>query len=120
MARASLQRSFSDLPARNSRHNANSLLTLHPRGTWNPAPTPLPAARSPELMRRGAGLFAEESGKVRGVREGKAISNLVDRLAGEDELALRLGQHAMADQVPRSHAGGPFDVVVEAVDRHGE
>ena len=44
----------------------------------------------------------------------------MDRLAGEHELALRLGQHAMADQVTGGDAGRPFDVVVETVDRHGE
>jgi hypothetical protein len=57
---------------------------------------------------------------VRGVREGEVVGDLVDRLVGEDELALRLGQHALADEVAGGDAGGALDVIVEAVRRHGK
>ena len=40
----------------------------------------------------------------------------MDRLAGEHELALGLGQHALADQVAGGDAGRAPDVIVEAVD----
>src|SRR6266853_3674218 len=80
----------------------------------------LPAALLAERLRRGAGLLAEEAGEMRGVREGEIVGDLVDRRVGEDELALRLGQHALADEVAGGDAGGALDMVVEAVGRHRE
>ncbi len=71
-------------------------------------------------MRCGAGLLAEEAGKVGGIGEGKIVGDLVDRFAGEDELALRFGEHAVADQVTGGDAGCALDVIVETVDGHGK
>jgi hypothetical protein len=39
----------------------------------------------------------------------------VDRLAGEHERALGLGQHALADQVAGGHAADALDVIVQPV-----
>ena len=45
----------------------------------------------------------------------RSSGDLVDRETGEDELALRLGEHALADQVAGGDAGRALDDVVEAV-----
>src|SRR5262249_55851297 len=60
----------------------------------------LPSPCRAELVRRGPGLLAEKAGEVGWIREGKIVSDLVDRLAGEHQLALGFGEHALADQMP--------------------
>ena len=77
----------------------------------------LPAARGAKFVRRGPGLLAEKTGEVRGVGEGEIVGDLVDGLAGEHELTLGFGEHALADQMAGSDAGCALDVVVEAIDR---
>jgi hypothetical protein len=71
--------------------------TLDGKGSTRP---PLP-----ERLRRGAGLLAEKTGEMRGVGERQIERDLVDRQSGEDELALGLGEHPLADQMPGSDAG---------------
>src|SRR5262245_8513007 len=78
----------------------------------------LPAPRGAKFVRRGPGLLAEKTGEVRGVGEGETVGDLVDGLAGEHELTLGFGEHALADQMAGSDAGCALDVVVEAIDRH--
>ena len=60
------------------------------------------AALRAKLVRRGAGLLAEEAGEMGRVGEGQFVGDVVDRLRGEDQLALGLGEDALADQM----AGG--------------
>ena len=79
---------------------------------------PLPSPRRAEFMRRGAGLLAEEAGEVGRIGKGEVVGDFVDRLAGEHELTLGFGEHALADQVAGGDAGCSPDMVVEAVDRH--
>src|SRR5262249_40653996 len=81
---------------------------------------PLPSPRRAELVRRGPGLLAEKAGEVGRIGESKIVGDLVDRLAGEHQLALGFGEHALADQVAGGDAGCAPDVIVEAIDRHGE
>src|SRR5260370_34172909 len=57
-----------------------------------------------ERLRGDAGLLAEKAGKMRRVREGEIVSDFVDRLIGEEELAFRLGQNALANEVRRGDA----------------
>ena len=71
-------------------------------------------------MRRRAGLLAEKAREVGRVGEGQFFGNVVDRLRGENQLALGFGEDALADQVAGGDAGRAFDVVVEAVDGHAE
>src|SRR5674476_468626 len=78
----------------------------------------LTAAAFAERLRRHAGLLAEKSREVRRIGECEIIGDLVNRLIGEHELALGFGQHALADQVTRGHAGCALDVIVEPVRRH--
>src|SRR3954466_15410399 len=78
----------------------------------------LPAARLPELGRRGAGLLAEKPGEVGGIGECEIVGDLVNRLAGEHELALGFGEHALADEMTGGDAGGAPDMVVETIYRH--
>src|SRR5580658_8252033 len=78
------------------------------------------AALRAEVVRRGAGLLAEEAGEMRRVGEGQLLGNVVDRLGGEDQLALGFGEDALADQMAGGNAGRAFDVVVEPVDGHAE
>src|ERR1700688_2306905 len=73
-----------------------------------------------EFVRRRAGLFAKKSREVRRIGKPKLVGNVVDRLRGEDELALGFGEHALADQMTGGDAGRAFDVVVEPVSRHAE
>ena len=54
------------------------------------------------------------------IGERQFLGDVVDRLRGEDQLALGLGEHALADQMARGDAGRAFDVVVEPVDGHAE
>src|SRR5258705_3637466 len=79
---------------------------------------PLPSPRRAEFMRRGAGLLAEEAGEVGRIGKGEVVGDFVDRLAGEHELTLGFGEHALADQVAGGDAGCSPDMVVEAGDRH--
>src|SRR5258708_32181872 len=83
------------------------------------------ACRSPpallaKRLRGDAGLLAEKAGKMRRVREGELVSDFVDRLIGEDELAFRLGRNALADEVACGDPGTTLDVIVQAIRRHGE
>ena len=71
-------------------------------------------------MRRRAGLLAEKAREVGRVGEGQFFGNVVDRLRGENQLALGFGEDALADQVAGGDAGRAFDVVVEPVDGHAE
>src|SRR3954447_17456953 len=71
-------------------------------------------------MRSRAGLLAEKTREVRRIGERQVIRDLVDRLAGKHELALRLGEDALPDQVPGGDAGRALDVVVEPIRRHRE
>src|ERR1700750_2649046 len=61
---------------------------------------PLPSARRPELVRRGAGLLAEEPGEVGGIGECEIVGDLVNRLTGEHELALGFREPAPPDAAP--------------------
>ena len=70
------------------------------RKAFNLAANRSPSPPLAELVRRRAGLLAEEAGEVGRIGEGEIVGDLVDRLAGEYELALGLGEHALADQVP--------------------
>src|SRR5262249_36987819 len=113
-------------PARCLRSSGNPLSSAsHPREQTS-APVSLrsrlrlPSPCRAELVRRGPGLLAEKAGEVGWIREGKIVSDLVDRLAGEYELALGFGEHALADQMPGGDAGCAPDVIVETIDRHGE
>ncbi len=81
---------------------------------------PSPTALRAKFVRRGAGLLAEEAREVGRIGEGQFFGDVVDRLRGEDELALGFGEDALADQVAGGDAGRAFDVVVEAVDGHAE
>src|SRR3954452_17622676 len=83
-------------------------------------PTALTSPALTEFMRCGAGLLSEEAREMRRVGKGQIISDLMDRLGGEYQLTLGFGQHALADQVARRHAGRALDVVVEPVGRHRE
>src|ERR1700689_3182785 len=83
-------------------------------------PTRSAAALRAKLVRRGAGLLAEEAGEVGRVGEGQLLGDVVDRLRGEDQLPLGLGEDALADQMTGGDAGRAFDVVVEPVDGHAE
>ena len=56
-------------------------------------------------MRRGAGLLAEKARKVGRIGKRKVVGDLVNGLAGENQLTLGLGEHALPDQVPGSDAG---------------
>src|SRR5215472_1323068 len=87
---------------------------------WPAAARSLPPALLPKRLRGEAGLLAEEAGEVRRVREGEIISDLVDRLIGEDQLAFRLGQHALADEVACRDPGSTLDMIVQAIGRHGK
>src|SRR3954466_4873862 len=78
----------------------------------------LPAARLPELVRRGAGLLTEEPGEMGGIGECEIVGDLVNRLTGEYELALGFGEHALADEVTGGDTGGAPDMIVEPIDRH--
>ena len=69
-------------------------------------------------LRRHAGLLAEEAREVGRVGEGQIVGDLVDRLSGEHELALGLGQHALADEMAGGHPGCALDVIVEPVGGH--
>src|SRR6266446_6032641 len=79
-----------------------------------------PATLLAKRLRGDAGLLAEKAGKMRRVREGEIVSDFVDRLIGEEELAFRLGQNALADEVACGDPGSTLDVIVEAIRRHGE
>src|SRR6266478_5759496 len=81
---------------------------------------PSPPALLAKRLRRDAGLLAEKAGTMRRVREGEIVSDFVDRLIGEEELAFRLGQNALADEVACGDAGRTLDVIVQAIRRHGE
>ena len=65
-------------------------------------------------------MLAEESGKVRGIGKRQLLRDVLDRLRGENELALGFGQHALADQMAGGDAGCALDVIVEPIDRHAE
>src|SRR5579862_4645961 len=93
---------------------------MSPRAFMSRASKRSAAALGAEFVRRGAGLLAEEAGEVRRVGEGQLLGDVVDRLRGEDQLALGFGQHALADQMAGGDAGRAFDVVVEPVDSHAE
>ena len=71
-------------------------------------------------MRRGSGLLAEKTREVRRIGESKFFGDVVDRLRGEDELALGFGEHALANEMTRGDAGCALDVVVEPIDGHAE
>src|ERR1700686_719006 len=71
-----------------------------------------------EGLRRGSGLLAEETREVRRIGKGEIVGDLADRKIGEDELALRFRQNALADQVAGGDPGGALDVVVETIGRH--
>src|ERR1700750_2966435 len=77
---------------------------------------PLPSARRPELVRRGAGLLAEEPGEVGGIGECEIVGDLVNRLTVKHELALGFGEHALADEVTGVDTGGAPDMIVETID----
>src|SRR5580692_6430241 len=93
---------------------------MSPCAFMSRAPKRSAAALGAEFVRRGAGLLAEEAGEVRRVGEGQLLGNVVDRLGGEDQLALGFGEDALADQMARGDTGRAFDVVVEPVDGHAE
>ena len=57
-----------------------------------------PSPALAELLRRHRGLLAEEAGEVGGIGEAEVVGDLVDRLHGEDELALGFREHALADE----------------------
>src|SRR5580693_4736804 len=78
------------------------------------------AALIAKFMRGGAGRFAEEAGEVGRVGEGELLRDFLDRLSGEDECALGLGEHALTDEMTGGDAGCTFDVVVEPIDGHAE
>ena len=59
----------------------------------------LAAAPGAEFVRRRAGLLAEKAREVRRIGERQVIRDLVDRLAGKHELALRLGEDALANEM---------------------
>ena len=80
------------------------------------SPSPLIA----EFVRRRSGLLAEKAREVRRIGESELFGNLVDRLRGENELALGFGEHALADEMTGGDAGRALDVVVEPIDRHAE
>src|SRR5205814_10107000 len=44
----------------------------------------------------------------------------MDWLTGKHELPLGFGEHALANQVSGSNSGCTLDVIIEAIDRHGE
>src|SRR5262249_35690903 len=78
-------------------------------------------AKSPcsaKRLRGDAGLRAEKSCKVGRVGEREIIGDLVDRLLGEHELPLGLGEHALTDQVAGGDPGCALDMIVEAVGGH--
>src|SRR5215475_9134068 len=112
-------------PARCSRNSGNPLSSAHLPEQTSVAVSlrgrlRLPSPCRAELVRRGPGLLAEKAGEVGRIGEGEIVGDLVDRLAGEHELALGFGEHALADQVAGGDAGCAPDVIVEAVDRHCE
>src|SRR3984957_15973351 len=83
-------------------------------------PKASPAALRAKFVRRGAGLLAEKPCEVGRIGKRQFLGNVVDRLRGEDELALGFGEDALADQMAGGDAGRAFDVVVEPVDGHTE
>src|ERR1043166_1534096 len=79
-----------------------------------------PATARAESLRGHGSVLAEETGEVGGIGEAEVVGNLGDRLVGEYELALGLGEHALADEMPGGDADRALDVIVEPVGRHGE
>jgi hypothetical protein len=65
-------------------------------------------------------VFAEETGKVRGIGKRKLVRDVLDRLRGEYQLALGFGEQALTDEVTGGDAGRALDVIVEPIDRHAE
>ena len=108
----------SDAPAQTSVRSLRKLDCVPGMTIESVAPHPLPAPPTTKRLRRRAGLAAEEAGKVRGVGERQVVGDLLDRLVGENELALGFGQDALADQMPGGHAGRAFHMIVEPVRRH--
>src|SRR3974390_22166 len=100
--------------ALNANFKANQNFTL----PLNAKPSRLTAATFAEGLRRRAGLLAEEARKMRGIGEREIIGDLVDLLAGENELAFGLGQHALADQMAGRDAGCTLDVIVQSIRCH--
>ena len=68
-----------------------------------------------KFLRRHPGLLAEEPGEVGLIEENERVGNVLDRLRGEHELMLGLGQHALADQMAGGDAERPLDMVIEAI-----
>jgi len=71
-------------------------------------------------VRGRGGVLAEETGKVRGIGKTELLGDLLDRLRGENQLSLGLGEQALTDQMTGGHAGRAFDVIVESTDGHAE
>src|ERR1700691_601496 len=65
-------------------------------------------------------MLAEEAGEMRRVGKRQLFRNVLNRLRCENELTFCFGQDALTDEMTGSHAGCPFDVVVEPINRHAE
>src|SRR5208337_3436436 len=82
--------------------------------------TPTSAAAIAKLVRRRAGMFAEEPGEVRRIGKRQLLRDVLDRLGGEYQLAFGLGKQTLTDQMPGGDAGRALDVIVKPIDRHAE
>ena len=78
----------------------------------------------PRRSRNSCGVvpvcLRKKRAKCEGSENDKLLGNVLDRLRGEDELALGFGEQALADQMAGGDAGCAFDVIVEPVDGHAE
>jgi hypothetical protein len=52
------------------------------------------------------------------VKCGEIAGDFVNRLTGEDELALGLRDHTLANQVTRGAPNSSLDVILEPIARH--
>src|SRR5215831_9510852 len=118
--RRSISRSRGRISKKRDRASCPFLLSGATKRRAGPGRGCSAAALLAKRLRGNAGLLPEKAGEVRGVREGEIVGDLVDRLIGEDQLAFRLGQHALADEVAGGDAGGTLDMIVQAIRRHGE